>query len=99
MHIGNSRPSADQRTRDVDLLKQLLLNLTENALTHAGQPCTVKLSLTLSHGLPPQLANTAHSEQHDWAVLSVYDTGPGIDPDDLPHSLNAIIVQNMPASA
>lgn len=70
---------------DVDLLKQLLLNLTENALTHAGQPCTVRLSLTLSHALPPQLASTAHSEQRDWAVLSVCDTGPGIDPDDLPH--------------
>ena len=73
---------------DGDLLKQLLVNLVENALTHAGSRshCTVTLALTSSHAVPPLRAPKAITPTpQDWAILSVCDNGPGIDPNDLPH--------------
>ncbi len=72
---------------DGDLLKQLLVNLVENALTHAGisSLCTVTLALTSSHAASPPVENTDRDDQQDWAILSVCDNGPGIGTDDLPH--------------
>ncbi|GAC1437516.1 MAG: HAMP domain-containing sensor histidine kinase [Chloroflexota bacterium] len=53
---------------DPDLLKQLVLNLVENALAYTPPGGRVDLTLTVAG---------------DWARLSVRDTGPGIAPEDL----------------
>lgn len=70
---------------DVDLLKQLLLNLVENALTYSGPQCEVVLELTSSQGTSLPVPAKMGERQKEWAVLSISDNGPGIDPDDLPH--------------
>src|ERR671935_47896 len=53
---------------DVDLLKQLLLNLVDNALTYTSPGGQVTLALSVADGQ---------------ARLAVQDTGPGIAPADL----------------
>jgi len=53
---------------DADLLKQLVLNLVDNALTYTPPGGRVDLSLYVAHG---------------HARLAVRDTGPGIAPADL----------------
>lgn len=55
---------------DADRLKQLLLNLVDNAIKHTPDDGTVNLSLARMDG---------------WVRLSVADTGSGIPPEDLPH--------------
>jgi signal transduction histidine kinase len=55
---------------DGDRIKQLLLNLTENATKHTPTGGQVALSLVRADG---------------WARLTVADTGSGIPPEDLPH--------------
>ena len=55
---------------DEDRLKQLLLNLVDNALKYTPPGGTVRLSLSKDKG---------------WAQLVVSDTGIGIPPEDLPH--------------
>ena len=59
---------------DRDLLKQLLLNLVDNALTYTKTGGRVILTLT---------ARTI--DEQGWAVIKVKDTGPGIASQDLPH--------------
>lgn len=55
---------------DRDRLKQLLLNLVQNAVDHTPDGGQVTLSLRRERG---------------WAYLSVADTGSGIPPEELPH--------------
>ncbi len=55
---------------DADLLKQLLLNLVENAIAYTPPGGRVELSL---------------ASAGDRVRLAVRDTGPGIAPDDLAH--------------
>ncbi len=55
---------------DEDRLKQLLLNLVDNAIKYTPPGGKVQLSLDQDHG---------------WAHLTVTDTGIGIPPEDLPH--------------
>jgi heavy metal sensor kinase len=55
---------------DEDRLKQLLLNLVDNAIKYTPDGGQVSLSLTQDKG---------------WARLTVTDTGIGIPPEDLPH--------------
>lgn len=55
---------------DRDRLKQLLLNLVQNAVDHTPDGGQVTLSLCREGG---------------WAYLSVADTGSGIPPEELPH--------------
>jgi signal transduction histidine kinase len=55
---------------DSDRLKQLMLNLVDNAIKYTPSGGTVNLSL---------------SKQNGWAHLSVSDSGIGIPPEDLPH--------------
>lgn len=55
---------------DEDRLKQLMLNLVDNAVKYTPPGGTVRLSLAKENG---------------WAHLSVSDTGVGIPPEDLPH--------------
>jgi two-component system OmpR family sensor kinase len=55
---------------DPDRLKEVLLNLVDNALNYT--PGGGKVTLSLYHNEP-------------WVLVSVADTGPGIPADDLPH--------------
>lgn len=55
---------------DADLLKQALLNLVDNALTHTPPGGSVTLSLSVADGQ---------------VYVAVRDSGPGIPPDDLTH--------------
>ena len=66
---------------DSDLLKQLLLNLVDNAMTYSRPGDTVTLGMNHAQKAP----HTDYSPNIAWAVLTVRDTGPGIAPADLPH--------------
>jgi two-component system OmpR family sensor kinase len=55
---------------DADRLKQLLLNLADNAIKHTPDGGRVSLRLARSDG---------------WVRLTVADSGTGIPPEDLPH--------------
>lgn len=69
VHISLGLCEAAAVLGDRDRLKQMLLNLIDNALTHAGPGGRVTLSLTCRDGS---------------ASLEVTDTGEGIPADDLP---------------
>ena len=55
---------------DADRLRQLVLNLVDNAIKHTPDGGRVSLCLT---------------RQQEWVCLSVTDTGEGIPPQDLPY--------------
>lgn len=55
---------------DADRLKQLLLNLVDNAIKYTPPGGNVSLSL---------------SKQDGWATVQIADTGVGIPPEDLPY--------------
>jgi two-component system, OmpR family, sensor kinase len=68
-------PMSDQKepllvSGDADRLKQLLLNLSDNAVKHTPDGGRVSLRLSQNDG---------------WVRLTVADTGSGILPEDLPH--------------
>ncbi|HEX2910445.1 MAG TPA: HAMP domain-containing sensor histidine kinase [Chloroflexia bacterium] len=71
---------------DSDLLKQLLLNLVDNALTYNRAGGKVTLSLSQAARPPSDFASsTTTFDPQEWAVLTVSDTGQGIDPEELPY--------------
>ena len=59
---------------DRDLLKQMLMNIVDNAIKFTPKGGKVELTLT---------------GEGDWAVMEVSDTGRGIPSDDLPHVTEA----------
>lgn len=70
---------------DADLLKQLLFNIVENALTYTRPGDHVYLDLTCTQDIPDEVKEKGGGRQEAWAMLCVRDTGPGIDEADLPH--------------
>lgn len=69
---------------DSDLLRQLLLNILDNALNYTPSAGTVYLDLICTSDLPSALQSKQHNDD-SWARITICDTGPGIDPDDVPH--------------
>ena len=65
---------------DQDALKQVLLSLVDNALKHTTGPITVTINLDESD-------TRGFDKQSDKPLVSirVQDSGPGIDPEALPH--------------
>jgi len=70
---------------DADLLKQLLLNIVENALTYTSAGGTVWLDVVCTSMLPAALREKYDGTSSEWARISIRDTGQGIAPADLPH--------------
>ena len=64
-------------TGDAGQLKQVILNLLDNAVRHTPSGGEVGVSVTAD-------GTSAHSER-SMARIEVWDTGSGIDPTDLPH--------------
>lgn len=72
-------------TGDTDLLKQLVLNILDNALTYTPSGGKVTITLISTSEVPDAIRASGNSTNQKWAQLSVRDTGSGIDPADLPH--------------
>jgi two-component system, OmpR family, sensor kinase len=68
---------------DADLLKQLVLNIIENALIYTPSGGSVDVALLCTSDVPASIKEKENGKK--WARLSVCDSGPGIDPADLPH--------------
>ena len=69
---------------DAILIRQVLLNLLENAAQHAGENIEIWLSVEKRDG---------------WAVFSVRDNGCGIPEDDLPHLFDGSLKTDSTADA
>lgn len=65
-----------QLSADTDQMRQVLTNLTENAIKYGGRDGTVTLTLSTMERDPALRAPAAR--------VTVHDTGPGIDPVHLP---------------
>ena len=70
---------------DADLLKQLLFNVVDNALTYTRPGDSVYLDLICTQDVPDTVKAKEPDRQDEWAMMCVRDTGPGIDEADLPH--------------
>jgi signal transduction histidine kinase len=68
-----------------DLLKQMLLNIVDNALIYTPAGGSVRLEVTAIEDIPLDLQVQQHGGLRQWAMISVTDTGPGIAPSDVPH--------------
>jgi two-component system phosphate regulon sensor histidine kinase PhoR len=67
-------PADVKVTGDRDLLKQMLLNIVDNAIKFTPTNGTIRLILSKDNG---------------WAVLEITDTGRGIPKEQLPHVMEA----------
>ncbi len=68
-----------------DLLKQMLLNIVDNALVYTPPGGDVRLEVTEVEDIPLCLKEQQHGCQQQWTLISVTDTGPGIAPADVSH--------------
>ena len=76
VEIVTDLPDAAVIRGDSDQLRQVLVNLTENAIKYSGTGCRVTLTLS-----PPRYETAMRG---DGVTILVADTGPGIDPVHLP---------------
>jgi len=70
LNLEVSTPEVVVVPGDYDLLKQMVLNVVDNAIKFTPKGGSVQVSL---------------SRAEDWAILSVSDTGQGIPPKHLTH--------------
>ncbi|HTI13755.1 MAG TPA: ATP-binding protein [Dictyobacter sp.] len=77
---------------DPDLLKEVCFNIVDNALRYSRPGDTVLLSVTSVQALPASAQRQRQEHGYDdgeetytWAKVTIRDTGPGINPIDLPH--------------
>lgn len=68
---------------DPDRLKQLILNLVENAIRYTGRRGTITVDLVQRDG---------------WATVRITDTGPGIPPEHLPRIFDRFYRVSQPQS-
>lgn len=68
-----------------DALKQMLLNIVDNALTYTPSNGKVVVEVAEADALPDTVREKPHASQTRWAVVSIRDTGPGIAASDLPY--------------
>jgi signal transduction histidine kinase len=68
-----------------DILKQMLLNIVDNALVYTPPGGRVQLEVTEVEDIPLCLKEKQQECQQQWVMISVCDTGPGIASADLPH--------------
>ncbi|GAC1357020.1 MAG: hypothetical protein PVS3B1_05240 [Ktedonobacteraceae bacterium] len=70
---------------DIDLLKQMILNIVDNALYYTPPGGSVSIELTTTSAIPVSLEGRKQGEHSMWATIVIRDTGPGIAPEDLPY--------------
>jgi signal transduction histidine kinase len=70
---------------DADRLRQLLLNLVDNAIKYTPAGGRVTISLFCNEDTPPLTAHDTHAASTRWVRIDVSDTGIGIAPADLPY--------------
>ncbi|WP_211326148.1 sensor histidine kinase [Thermosporothrix hazakensis] len=70
---------------DADLLRQLFLNILDNAMTYTRCGGSVRLQLRCTEDAPVEVRRKRAETVTQWAEVTISDTGPGIAPDDLPH--------------
>ncbi len=68
-----------------DALKQMLLNIVDNALAYTPPGGKVFMEVAEAVDLPLILQEQQRTMQTSWAVIHIRDTGQGIAPSDLPH--------------
>ena len=69
---------------DADLLRQLLLNILDNSLHYTPSGGSIHIDLVCTNELPDVIQAKRQNDEH-WAKITICDTGPGIDPADMPH--------------
>lgn len=70
---------------DSDLLKQMIMNIVENALQNTPAGGRVLLELSATHDLPDHIKGDGQDNRPTWIVIRIRDTGKGIAAEDLPH--------------
>jgi two-component system OmpR family sensor kinase len=70
---------------DKDALKQMLLNIVDNALTYTPPEGKVILEVVSTTDTPLLCTEKPQDIQTQWGMISVRDTGIGIAHSDLPH--------------
>lgn len=81
LNLEVSTPEVVVVPGDYDLLKQMVLNVADNAIKFTPKGGSVQVSL---------------SEEEDWAILSVSDTGRGIPPEHLTHVMEPFYKADTP---
>lgn len=70
---------------DRELLKQMILNIIDNALRYTPAGGSIFVELTTKDDLPDSVSGAQYNQHATWATIQIHDTGLGIAPEDMPH--------------